>query len=189
MHWTLQWSGSKVQFGCHFHHNGQHGNSAILDAHVAEEKLEDTQEEVPSVSSKPLTIIDITQFSSVSKLLSVTAYVLQFVQNCWKSVTSQLLGPLTVPELTAANQKWLYNNTFAHEISNLQSGGSRLQLVRQLRLFLDKNGLLRCGGCIHNAPLCDSAKFPCHCHHVTTSQSWSLRTLIQLNFTVESMPR
>ena len=45
-----------------------------------------------------------------------------------------------------------------------------MQLVRQLRLFLDKNGLLRCGGRIHNAPLSDSAKFPCllpsH-HHFT----------------------
>jgi len=147
--------------------------SAILHAQVAEEELEDTQEEAPSVSSKPLgihTVIDITRFSSLSKLLSVTAYVLRFVQNCRKSVTSQLLGPLTVPELTAANQKWLYNNTFAHEISNLQSGGSRLQLVRQLRLFLDKNGLLRCGGRIHNAPLSNSAKFPCLLpsrHHFT----------------------
>ena len=99
--------------------------------------------------------------------------MLQFVQNCRKSVTSQLLGQLTVPELTAANQKWLYNvqhTIFAHEISNLQSGGSCLQLVRQLRLFLDKNGLLRCGGRIHNAPLSDSAKFPCLLpsrHHFT----------------------
>ena len=33
-------------------------------------------------------------------------------------------------------------------------------LVRQLRLFLDKNDCLRCGGRIHNAPLSHVSKFP-----------------------------
>ena len=51
--------------------------------------------------------------------------------------------------------------TYSDEIANLTSKSqSRLPLVRQLRLFLDSDGLLRCGGRIHNAPLDDSAKFP-----------------------------
>ena len=33
-------------------------------------------------------------------------------------------------------------------------------MVRQLRLFLDKNNCLRCGGRIHNAPLSQLSKFP-----------------------------
>ena len=37
---------------------------------------------------------------------------------------------------------------------------NRLLLVRQLRLFLDDSGLLRCGGHIHNAPLSELTKFP-----------------------------
>ena len=55
------------------------------------------------------------------------------------------VGPLTAPELTAANLKWLHNvqhTMFYNEIANLQSGSSYLQLVRQLRLFLDNNDLL-----------------------------------------------
>ena len=32
--------------------------------------------------------------------------------------------------------------------------------MRQLRLFLDKDGFIRCGGRIHNAPLDQLAKFP-----------------------------
>ena len=36
----------------------------------------------------------------------------------------------------------------------------RLPLVRQLRLFCDHDGLLWCGGRIHNAPLSELAKFP-----------------------------
>ena len=33
-------------------------------------------------------------------------------------------------------------------------------LVKQLRLFLDKDKLMRCGGRIHNTPVSDSTKFP-----------------------------
>ena len=35
-----------------------------------------------------------------------------------------------------------------------------MPLVRQLHLFLDNDGLIRCGGRIHNAPLSESARFP-----------------------------
>ena len=46
-----------------------------------------------------------------------------------------------------------------------KSKGNRLPLVRQLRLFLDSNGLLRCGGRIHNAPISELAKFPYCCYY------------------------
>ena len=35
-----------------------------------------------------------------------------------------------------------------------------IMLLRQLRLFLDKNNCLQCGGRIHNAPLNQISKFP-----------------------------
>ena len=35
-----------------------------------------------------------------------------------------------------------------------------LPLIRQLRLFLDKDNFIRCGGRIHNAPLSEMTKFP-----------------------------
>ena len=37
---------------------------------------------------------------------------------------------------------------------------STIDLTRQLRLFIDDNGSLRCGRKIHNAPVIDTAKFP-----------------------------
>ena len=46
-----------------------------------------------------------------------------------------------------------------NEISVLKSAGKKKHvnktpnLVRQLQLFLDKNELVHCRGCIHNAPL------------------------------------
>ena len=36
----------------------------------------------------------------------------------------------------------------------------RLPMVKQLRLFLDFDGYIRCGGRIHNAPVAELAKFP-----------------------------
>ena len=74
------------------------------------------------------------------------------------------MGPLSAKERHLALQGWIKNCqtlTYSDEIANLTSKSqSRLPLVRQLRLFLDSDGLLRCGGRIHNAILDDSAKFP-----------------------------
>ena len=53
--------------------------------------------------------------------------------------------------------------TYWKEVSCLQSksnGSKQLPLIRQLRLFLNENGFIRCGGRIHNAPLSQLAKFP-----------------------------
>ena len=80
--------------------------------------------------------MDITAYSSLTELLHISAYVLRFIFN---------------------------STAFADEYTNLQSKGSKvrcLALVRQLRLFLDEKGIIRCGGRIHNAPVSRSTKFP-----------------------------
>ena len=47
------------------------------------------------------------------------------------------------------------------EIQNLATPSCRrLPLVKHLHLFLDREGFLRCGGRIHNAPLSHDKKFP-----------------------------
>ena len=119
-------------------------------------------------------LVDVTRFSKLSKLLSVTAYVCQFTHNTRQPSSSQLVGPLTSPELSQANLKWIHNTqqtVFAKEIANIQSCQNRLLLVRQLKLFLDNNNLLQCGGRIHNTPLSELTRFPYLLpprHHFTT---------------------
>ena len=52
---------------------------------------------------------------------------------------------------------------YSAEPSNLSSQPSssqRITLVCQLRLFIDRDGLLKYGGRIHNAPLSQLAEFP-----------------------------
>ena len=115
-----------------------------------------------------------TRFSKLSKLLSFTAYVCQFTHNTRQPSSSQLIGPLTSPDLSQANLKWIHNSqqtVVAKEIANIQSCQSRLPLVRQLKLFLDSNNLLQCEGRIYNTPLSELTRFPYLLpprHHFTT---------------------
>ena len=108
-------------------------------------------------------IIDLSKHTNLSKLIRCTAYILRFVNYITKKNPPQF-GPLSTRENEEAERKWIQNCqalTYDEEIVNLQSkNASRLPLVRQLRLFIDKNGHLRCGGRILNAPVNESTKFP-----------------------------
>ena len=71
-------------------------------------------------------------------------------------------------EFYRVNLQWVKDTqqaVYRKEINNLQlivkqPKTPRVTLVRQLRLFLDADGLLRCGGRIHNAPVSEATKFP-----------------------------
>jgi len=141
-----------------------HADILLIQADIDEEV------EVPPVDNpdSPSTglhhLVDVTRFSRFTKLLVVTAYVCRFFHNT-RQPDLQWTGPLTTSELTQANLKWIHDiqhAVFTKEIANIQSRHNRLPLVRQLKLFLDSNNLLQCGGRIHNAPLSELhvAKFP-----------------------------
>ena len=112
--------------------------------------------------------ISIDRHSSLTKLLSVTAYVYRFIDNLRTQPQQRLSGPVNAEELQRVSLRWIKDaqqSIYWKEINNLQMTTkqpktARLSLVRQLRLFLDSDGLLRCGGCIHNAPVSETAKFP-----------------------------
>jgi len=87
----------------------------------------------PAVKSGINNIIELTKFSTLSKLTAVTAYVRRFIHNCRQPVTSRIIGPLTVPELTQANILWLrqiQSSVFPDEVTNLKSKSNCLPLVR-----------------------------------------------------------
>ena len=132
-----------------------------IDLEEADQSSHTEQDESdPSVTL--LNIIDIKRYSSLKRLLAVTAYVLRFVNNTRHLLTVSTRY-LTPAEMSTANLKVLeavQHAEFPREISNLTSKSRRLPLVRQLRLFLDQNQLIRCGGRIHNAPLSELTRFP-----------------------------
>ena len=110
------------------------------------------------------TLINISHYGVLSRLLRVTAHLYRFVNNC-KKQQGRLTGPLTPSELHPALVIWVkqcQEEVYFNEITSLTPSlpTRRLPLTRQLRLFLDEDHLLRCGGRIHNAPISNTAKFP-----------------------------
>jgi len=75
-----------------------------------------------------------------------------------------LTDPLTAEELQHAQTLWIKSaqqKKYHNELANLQSKSSaRLPLVRQLRLYLNQDNIICCGGRVHNAPISLQAKFP-----------------------------
>ena len=73
-------------------------------------------------------------------------------------------GSPTVAEKRESRCRWILNSqslTYSKEIENIQSKSkNRLPLVRQLRLFIDEKGFIRCGDRLHNASLTEQARFP-----------------------------
>ena len=88
--------------------------------------------------------------------------MLHFVNNLRKP-SQRLNGPLTAQELALAQKLWIKSAqlvSFPNEITDFQSKlSSRLPLIRHLRLYLDKDGIICYSGRIHNTPVSQSTKF------------------------------
>ena len=139
---------------------------SVLNVVCDDEEIETTtlMVEAPSLLTPGVhKVIDIDNFSKLTRLRRVTAYVLRFVNNLRK-LSQRSNGPLTAGELSLAQKLWIKSaqlESFPTEIASLQSKSpSRPPLVRQLRLYLDTEGIICCGGRIHNAPVSQSTKFP-----------------------------
>ena len=93
----------------------------------------------------------------------MTAYVIRFVNNLHKPQHT-LCGPLSSLELACAQRhliKGIQHTTYSDKLAYLLKKQSNCPpLIRQVRLFLDDNHLIRSGGQIHNAPTSELAKFP-----------------------------
>ena len=115
-------------------------------------------------------VIALDRFSSFTRLVRITAWIMKFVKACRSSREnrhSSLTVPLslTVAELTSAENYWISHSQqdcFGTEIDALKldralSSGSKLLT---LHLFIDSNGIIRVGGRQQNASLKYSAMHP-----------------------------
>ena len=85
----------------------------------------------------------------------------------WKTAnsgeTSDDWMPLSASDLQRAGLRWIrYEQQceFGGEIESIRKKERRHPLVRQLRLFLDNDGLIRCHGRIDDAQVGETTKFP-----------------------------
>ncbi|XP_070541423.1 uncharacterized protein [Ptychodera flava] len=107
-------------------------------------------------------VVDANRYSSLTKLLRVSAIVLRFVSNL-KKPKDRKTGYLTARELQRAENKWIKDvqlEVYRADVYSLLGKTTKTTLARQLALFLDEDNILRCGGRLHNAPLEYAAKFP-----------------------------
>ena len=119
-------------------------------------------------------VIDIERYSSVTRLLRITAYILRFVRNAKERVSNRETRKtprepprkeLNAQELNEAELLWIktvQKASFAKEIEFLQSkkGTFPPVYVTQFGLFLDDQHIIRCKGRVGNAPLSQESKNP-----------------------------
>lgn len=110
--------------------------------------------------------MDLSRYSSFSKVCRITAYVRRFIQNCRSKPKGQArTGPLEVQEVKEAKLMWIKSaqrEAFSHEISNIEAGrplGAKSRLIT-LTPFLDESHILRVGGRIGGAPVPYDVKHP-----------------------------
>ena len=108
-----------------------------------EEVIQLAVAEVP----KPTAVMDPQKFSSLRRLLRVTAFVQRFLSNARVPSAERQLGTLTVHELSKARKYWEHlaqAQGYPHLQENLTPTVLKRSSVGQLNVFRDKNGLLRC---------------------------------------------
>ncbi|XP_071149319.1 uncharacterized protein [Mytilus edulis] len=136
---------------------------------------DNTDDESINTSSQTIPCIDIQRYRSLEKAIRVTAYVMRFIQNLRNSKDKRSIGFISVEERCKALKVLIVTvqqETFKDEIESLNSSSQKkLPLVRQLKLYTGKYGLLRCTGRIQNAPVKESTKYPLllPTHHSLTS--------------------
>ena len=119
--------------------------------------------EVPYKESqciKNLCDISIKQFSSLHKLLRVTAWILRFTDELMKR--DLRTGPITATELQLAKLLWELQIQHEHfsEVTHSCEKGRKNNIKHQLNLQVDTNGLLRCQGRFENTELAQVTKYP-----------------------------
>ena len=117
-------------------------------------------------------LMQVFNYSSLNRLLRITVYVLRFITVLMKTGSST--GPITAQELAHAEKRWIHNCqhlVYHEEIKNIQSKSSqRTPLVRQLRLYLDHDHLLRCAGEYINHLSIHQPNSPISYHRIILSQ-------------------
>ena len=107
-------------------------------------------------------IIDCNRYSSKTRLLQVTARVMQFIDSIRGCRVAS--GELTVDELTAAEKLWvrlIQASSFKHEIRCLSRINEKeTMLVKHIDLFKDQENIIRCRGRIDESSLSLSEKQP-----------------------------
>lgn len=103
-------------------------------------------------------------FSSLTRLLRITAYIMRFIQKCRKPPTA-VTNWLSKTELTKSLHFWIRLVQEQHFPGELKSLASNQQIDRKSQIinlnpFLDQDKLLRLGGRLKYSKLSFNEKYP-----------------------------
>lgn len=128
---------------------------------------EPTSIQVNVTSSEPEASVDflVDRYSSLDKLMGVTAWIRRFIRNCRTSKPQRILDPvLSTAEREGALTclvKAVQLQHFKGELESILHGRLKLKgAISRLNPFVDVQGLLRVGGRLRNANLPYSARHP-----------------------------
>lgn len=104
--------------------------------------------------------LDYRRYSSIAKVFRVTAFAQRFIDKVRKRDSKS--NHLTACEIKCAEQMWIRYIQRKHYQEEFCVSDSKrsTNLRKQLGLYIDPNGMLRCSGRLDNADLCESAKRP-----------------------------
>ena len=107
--------------------------------------------------------IEYTKYSSFTRLIRVTAWMLRFVKRLLKQ--SYETDSLTSEELTEAEKIWIrytQRKHFPYVLDKVHD--KRTNIAQQLGVFKDEEGLLRCRGRLEHSNLSQGARYPILLH-------------------------
>ncbi|XP_077866719.1 uncharacterized protein LOC144355197 [Saccoglossus kowalevskii] len=137
--------------------------SDTLPRHDTDLLMNDADDEPNEPNINLENIIDPTRFSTLQRLLRVTVLIRRFVDKLRRRI-STANSPISAEEIAKAEKTWvsdLQQRHFADSFTAIRHNNKRFGvLVRQLRLFIDDDGVLRCGSRLHNADVNFTTKFP-----------------------------
>ena len=152
----LWWNGPEFLIKSNEHWPSQPSNSQEDDSELKSPRVS-VSTSIVNVAQIPniLKLVDTSKYSTIGRLLRVTAYVLRFINNLKKRVENLdiTVGQITCEEIDSAELKWI------KDIQHPMSKQANYRKVKEsLNLFEDKENIIRCHGRIQESPY--DTKFP-----------------------------
>ena len=105
-------------------------------------------------------VIDIKRFSSKAKLLRIIAIVFKFIKLLKKSNDVTRVSNIVPGEVAEAERVWIKFIQAKYITGDAILRERHSNLLKQLNVRLDQEGIIRCYGRINNASLSDKSKTP-----------------------------
>ena len=139
------------------------GNSKLESS--SQKKQETSAYSASQAQTSKEEFISLAKYSSLTRLLRVTAYSFRFVYNCRCRRPDHQSGPLLVEELEHARKFWIGTakvKSFPQEIATLKRNQqvSPTSRLASLSPFLDGDEIVRVGGRIERADIPFSSRHP-----------------------------